>query len=297
MRFIVGLSLTVALMASGPGKERQTARAQVTGQVYFLVEDTDGAPVTDLTPEDFVIAQGDEEHEIISAEQLGGPLRLALLLDDSGGMTGYLNHVRNGLPRFLDALPDGSQIAVITLGQRPTTIVDYTTDMASVRERLADYFVQNDTSATFLDALVETVDALQAENARWPVIAAIIGDGAERSSSQQEAIQNMMTQLSEMGATFHSLTLASQGGGVQPEDARKVTEWTSGWNDVLNSPSGAAADKIAEMGEVVAQRYADVANQYVVVYEADAPPAAGFAAAVRRRGFSVRVSLDGRPPQ
>ncbi len=301
MRVFIGLTLALAVVAAGPGEageERRAARAQQgQGELFFLVEDASGAPVTDLMPEDFMIRQGGVECRVVSAELFGGPLRLAILLDDSAGMMSYFTHVRNGMPQFVDALPEGSEIAIITLAQRPTTFLDYTTDIARVKERLGDYFMQRNEAATYLDALVETIDDLHEDDARRPVIAVITGDGPEQSHSQARALQNMAHQLANMGATVHTLILASQGPGIQPQSARLVSEMTGGWSDSLNSPSVATVGKLAEMGEVIAQRYAELSNQYRVVFE---PPAnvdatAGFSAGVRRSELRIRVSVDGRP--
>ena len=116
----------------------------------------------------------------------------------------------------------------------------------------------------------------------------------------------MARQLVEMDATVHTLVLYSHeelGSDVrrqvrvQPAIAGRVSEMTGGWSDSLNSPSVAVVGKLAEMGEVIAQRYAEMSNQYLVVFE---PPAsvdatAGFSAGVRRSELRIRVSVDGRP--
>ncbi len=298
MRVFIGLTLALAVVAAGPGEERRAARAQQDElALFFQAKDANGAPVTDLTPEEFMIEQGGVACRVISAELVGGPLRLAILLDDSAGMTGYFTHVRNGMAQFVDALPEGSEIAIITLAQRPTTFLDYTTDIARVTERLGDYFAQRSEAATYLDALVETIDDLHEDDARRPVIAVITGDGPERSHSQQRELQNMAQQLANMGATVHTLILASQGPGIQPEVAKRVSEVTGGWSDSLNSPSVAVVGKLAEMGEVIAQRYAEMSNQYLVVFEppANVAPTSGFSGGVRRSELSIRVSVDGRP--
>ena len=308
-RVFIGLTLALAVVAAGPSEERQAARAQQgQGELFFLIQDASGTPVTDLTPEDFLVEQGGVECRVVSAE-LVGPSQLAILLDDSAGMTEYLTYVRDGMVQFADALPEGSEIAVITLSQRPTTLLDYTTDIARVKEQLGDYFVQRNDAATFFDAFVETVDDLHEDDALWPVIAAITSDGPEDSNSRNRALENMAQQLVEMGGTVHSLMLHSnvgqryslepgQGLGGQPEFARRLTELTGGWSDSLTSPTEAVVGKLAEMGEVIAQRYAEMSNQYLVVFEppANVDAAAGLSTGVRRSQLRSRVSVDGRPP-
>ena len=293
-KVVLGAVLAVGVFMAGAG----SARAQDQYEFFFRVTDDAGAPVTNLTPNDFVVDAGGEPATIVSAELVGGPLRLAILLDDSVGVQDYFTHVRNGLPGFIDALPDGTEMSVMTLRDRPTAFVDTTSDAAAVKEKLGDYFAQ-DGAATFLDALVETAAGFQEEGLSRPVIAVISGDGPEQSNSREQQIDNMAQQLLDMSATVHFLTLSTQSMGPQKAVADQVTGWNGGWNESLNSPSEAVVDKMAEMGAMVAQRFNELATQYLVAFTppAGADPAGGFSAGVRRTDVNVLVTVDGRPPQ
>ncbi|MBD94210.1 MAG: hypothetical protein CL482_08125 [Acidobacteria bacterium] len=78
-----------------------------------FVDDADGAPVTDLRRGNFVVDQGGTLGRIIDAELVEWSLRLVILLEDSDRFAGYLAHLRNGLPRFVDGLPEGSEVELV----------------------------------------------------------------------------------------------------------------------------------------------------------------------------------------
>ena len=260
-RIVIGLTLALALVAVAgwPGEDRRTVWAQEGElQFFFSVRDATGEPVTDLTPEDFSITQNGIACDVVSAELVATRLQLAVLLDDGGSMRGYHSHMVNGLPRFLDALPEGSDVSLILMADRPKILQDFTTDMALVKEKIEDFFPKMTSGAALLDSLQRTANNFTQEEGKdgvpeggtlWPVIAIIGSDGSDVSRGNQTTqVNDLSDKLRGLGATVHWLMLESTGQGTMHQLVDFFPSSTGGWTDRVSGPSQLAADKLADGG-------------------------------------------------
>ena len=268
------------------------------GRSYIQVTDANGASVTDLNAEDFTIKQGDVEVKILRIELLNQPLRLAVLVDDAEGARAHFRHLRDGLPAFVDALPEDSQVELILLSGRARTVVEHTEGLAKVKERVEEFFVDASRAAGFFDGVRETV--AEFEGVRWPVMALITTDGPSMSATSftEGKYEALGEQIQELGVTVHAMVLNTPDGrGFQTGVARQLTQMTGGWYDSLNGPSQALVEKLTAMATEISHRQAATANQYLVVYEPapGATPNTLISAGVRRTQLRLRVSSDGRP--
>lgn len=140
-RRLGGVVATVAVVVvSALGAPAASAQMRAGLRLDVFVDDADGAPVTDLRRGDFVVDQGGALGRIIDAELVEWPLRLVILLEDSDRLAGYLAHLRNGLPRFVDELPEGSEVELVFFATRPRTLVEATIDLDAVQDGLGQYF-------------------------------------------------------------------------------------------------------------------------------------------------------------
>lgn len=307
-RVFIGFTLTLAVVLAWPGEDRRTVWAQQGDPQFFfsIRDDTTGALVTDLTAEEFEISQDGVPCELVSVDLVATRLQLAIVLDDSGAMRGYHNHMINGMPQFLDALPEGSDVSLITMRDRPRILQDFTTDMAQVKEKFdGDYFPRPGSGAALIDTLHRTVDNLKKEEgedgvpeggAFWPVIVVIGSDGGDISRGNQiQKVNDLMDKLRELQVTLNYLMLETTGTGMEHQMRDLFTNATRGWQDRVSGPSQLAVEKLAAMGEVIAEQYAQRANQYRVVFKPATESTSGFSAGVQRPGVTIKVSTDGRP--
>lgn len=305
-RICIGLTLALAMVMAWPGNGR-TVSAQQDEQMYFFrVRDAaTGAAVTDLTLDEFTVSQDGVPCEVVSAELVATRLQLAVVLDDSAAMRGYHNNMVNGFPRFLDALPEGSDVALIMMGDRHNLLQDFTTDMAQVRDTFGEYFPRPGVGAAFLDTVHRVADDLDQEEGKkgvpeggafWPVIAVIGSDGGDVSRGDKIKMTNeLVGKLRGLGVTLHYLMLESTGQGTAHQMVDLFTTNTSGWHDRMSGPSQETEDALAVMGAVIAQQFAPRANQYRVVFRPPTDSTSGFSVAVTRPGVALKVSVDGRP--
>lgn len=289
---LVWATVVLCLGVSLPG----ISQAQEVSR-FIKVLDASGAPVTDLDPEDFLIEHDGVESSVDRLELTNEPLRVALLVDDAEGARGYFQHIRNGLPEFVNALPDDAEIAFILLSGRPRVIVNYDEGRDKLLEQMGSFFVDTDRGAGFFEGLTDTIERFD-DDVRWPVLAVLTTDGPSQRRVTQGRYENYIDRLQERAATVHGLGLFTPlGEGFQTGIMTSVTQVTGGWYDTLNSPSQAVTTKLIEMATEIARRHAESYNQYEVVYELPpgTDPDAPISAGVRREGLSLQISMNGRP--
>ena len=307
--FVVGI-LALAVWVVWPGENGQLVWAQGDEQTLFvrLLDSATEAPVTDLMEEDFAVWQAGVECELVSAELVPSRLQLALVFDESQWMRPYVNHVRNGVSQLLDALPEGSEVSLIATDPPASRItVDFTTDMALVRERLDEYFPWDGSLNRMLDTLHRTADNLLREDgeegvpeggALWPVIAVIGSNGNEMSEigSPAERFYTLGPKLEAVLATVHWLVLEIPfGSRTQPQLADFFTRASGGWHDRVPAPSQITRQKMAQMGAAIAQQHAVRATQYRLVFKPPDPDSTeDLSVGVARPGTMILMSQDGR---
>ena len=264
---------------------------------FIQVLDTDGARVVDLRADEFIVEHAGVGVELARVELINDPLRVALLVDDADGARGYFRYLRDGLPVFVDALPDTAEIALVLLSGRPRVVVDYTEDREKLNEQLGSFFVDANQAASFFPGLTETVDRWD-EAVRWPILAVVTTDGAAQRRMTDGRYDTFLDEIRDRAVTIHALSLFTPGGqGFQTAIASHITQVTGGWYDSLNSPSQSVSTKLTEMAAEISRRHAETQNQYVVTYEPPpgTDPDAPISAAVRRADIRLNISMDGRP--
>ena len=127
------LLLALAVILAAPTALFAQADERV---IYTSVVDKDGTPVLDLTIKDFIVREDGQAREILRVARDNDPLQIALLVDNSVAMRPRLSLLRKAVTTFIDATREDVQLALITLAERPTVLVGYTTDRAALRKAI-----------------------------------------------------------------------------------------------------------------------------------------------------------------
>lgn len=256
-------SAAVVLFSAGALASPVLVHAQALQRViYASAVDGKGVPVPDLGPADFVVREDRAAREILSVRPARDPMQIALLVDNSQAAEPYIRDIREALASFLTTLeadPSGAkhQVAVITIGERPTINTDYTIDLEQAKKGAQRIFSMPGSGAYLLDGIIETSQGIQKRDAPRPVFVAVITSGVDLSD---RAYQTVLEPLRAAGAALHVLVLGRPITGDQ--DRLMVldvgTRDTGGRYDTVLTGTG-LAPRMTQLAD-------ELTHQYEVTY-------------------------------
>ncbi len=305
-RFFIGSVLVFGLVVGGaPWSPSQVASAQ-DQTLYVGFTDLEGAPVTDMTPEEVLISWDEEYCEIVELEPINWPVRVTVFVDNATESQSALPDMREGLNLFLDALPPEIEVAIGTIGGRPQFQLGHTTDRTELTNAVGG-IASAGGAATFFDALYEEAERLDDDDDReyLPVIVMVAIAGAEGSSQARGSnLQKTMDLLYENAAVVHTLLLPTPVGGVGSNVGIRQGTWATDFAAATrgrNMPMGSAIDfrsALPELAADLARKHKLVSNQYKVTYKPprNASDQPRVQMGSRRKGVTVLPTDNGNIP-
>ncbi len=181
--------------------------AQARERVAFVsvVDRETGAPLEALTPRDIVIREDRVTREVLRVSPASGPMPLAIVVDNSAAAEPAIADIRNALTAFVSALGDVGPIALITMGERPTVVLDYTTSREAMAKGIARIFARPDSGATLLEAVLETSRGLVNREGERAAIVIVSVSGVQHSTVH---FSRALELLKTSGATLHAVILS-----------------------------------------------------------------------------------------
>jgi len=271
----------------GPLAMLAVAALWLLPMLYFV--DASGDPVTGLDVGEFVVREDGLAREVLRVGPATDPMDIAVLVDDSQAANRAIADLRKGLQGFVNAMVKGNQISLITFGERPTILVDYTTTPAQLEAGISRLFARPGTGAYLLEAIVEAARGLARRKPTRPVMVVVTTEGQEFSNDYHAKV---LEALHESKATLHALILAGRGSeDIQSDEIRNRNvvladgpATTGGRRDFLLAESS-----ITPKLEQVAN---ELRHQYRLVYsrpESLIPPKT-LAITVRRADLTARAT-------
>lgn len=287
--------ITVVLVgaaASGLARPAFTqARADSRERTLFLsAVDAGGEPIADLRISDVVVREDGARREVLRLSRAIEPIDIALLIDNSAAAEGAVIPMRSALRAFVTAMAEGNQIAVISLADRPTIVVEYTSDLKKLGNGVGGLFSMSGSGMTLLDAVVETTRGLARRNAPRAMVVSVINDGPEFST---RSFRQVIDAVKTANAQLHAVTVGTfsvANGNEARERAFMLdlgTKESGGQRVTLLSPMG--------LDNALGRLARELSSQYKVVYgrpQSIIPPEKLEIASARRgvtlRGGSMR---------
>ena len=166
---IVAIALALAVLAE-PQDTQRTPRAsdKRTRDIYVSVVDGSGKAVTGLTAEDFTVREDGVVREVTSAGPATEQLTISMLVDDSQAAADAIQFMRDAIPAFVQRLDGKAEIAIATIGERPTNQIDYTTSADALKKVIGRLFQKTGSGAYLLEGIVEVSRGLQKREAKRP---------------------------------------------------------------------------------------------------------------------------------
>jgi hypothetical protein len=267
-------------------------------KIFVAVRDQAGQPVLDLDPRAFEVTVGDTKGRIVRVSLATEPMRIALLVDTSEEAKRSLNHIRNGLQAFLDAVPPENEILLMTTGGQGRVRVSTTLDRTKLKSTVDGLFADGG-AVVLLDALVESwTRYLRGAENRWPVFVTLSTDGPDNSSVRENQFETFIREIQRAAATAHAFTLSSSTQTSRNSRAflasEAVTRSTGGQYEVL-AASSALPGRMKALGEQLADHQRRMSTQYEVDFvSASKDPEARIIVNVAREGASIALSAGRR---
>jgi hypothetical protein len=176
---LAGVSVLVALALGHPA----TLLSQpLERSMYVNVVDHAGAPVSNLGAGDFIVREDNLSREVLRVVPATDPMQVAILIDNSTAAAPQVPIIRQALPAFVEALtkPTASgrhnEVAIITLGSRPTILADYSIDPAPLTKAIDRVWQEPVNSGYYLlNGIIEVAQGIRKRESTRPVIVAITG--------------------------------------------------------------------------------------------------------------------------
>jgi len=232
--------------------------------IYASVLTKDGTPVLDLTAADFVVREDNLAREVLRVEPARATMQIALLVDNSAASGRNIRDIRDAATEFIKGVTGNgmeNEVALITVGERPTILVDYTTDQAKLLKGAA-IFSQPNSGAYMLDGIFETARALKKREARRPVIIGIATNGPEYSNRYHDQVVGA---VSDAGASLNIVMVGPPPTDVVSNEGRERALVFSEGTDT----TGGRYDNVlaaSAMGMRLKQVADELTHQYLVTY-------------------------------
>jgi VWFA-related protein len=174
---MMGTLLLSALLA---GQTPEAAPEQVRGFVATVTSDKGGA-VAGLDANDVAVLENGVARDLVSITADDRPVTLAFIIDTSEATRSALRlNLVQAATTFLKGLPDGSRFAIWSTGDRPTKVLDYTSDRVDAQKALARLFPRG--GNTLLDAVAEASADLNKKEGDRSVVVVLTGLTPELSN-------------------------------------------------------------------------------------------------------------------
>jgi len=150
-------------------------------------------PAKGLTATDFIVREDGLAREVVRAEAAPPPSHVMLLVDDSQASERSIPFLRSGLARFIaqaNAWKPAPQLALMTVGERPTMRADFLPKNDAVQTAASKIFAVPGSGSYLLQGLMDACKNLSKHNAATPVIVVFAAEaGPEFSSERREQVE------------------------------------------------------------------------------------------------------------
>jgi len=241
-------------------------------RIFVRVQTVNGSPVTTLAAPDFRVRENGVDQPITRAALANGPMRILLLVDASTTIGPMLTDFRRALHEFADTLPDGHEVAFISVSGQLRVRVEPTADRDTLQKAIS-LFASDGGANVLIDALFEADRRfLRTAPDRWPVIVLVTTDsvGQRRNAlfDQFDAFANDL--VATRAGTVHGVVIRGRStSGLNTEIARSLTQMSGGIFEQI-AISNSLHDHLRKIAERIAADHQAMANTYEVQWRSGA---------------------------
>jgi hypothetical protein len=144
---------------------------------------------------------------------------IAVLVDNSAAADRAIPSLRDGLKGFIGTLTPDHRIAIVGLADRPTILVDYTSNRTQLETATGRLFAMGSSGMTLLDAIVEVSAGLGRREATRAVIVPVITNGVEFTNRNG---RDVIGAIQKAGASLQAIVVGTLGFASNEERERAL---------------------------------------------------------------------------
>lgn len=175
--------------------------------VPTLVEDSQGAPVFNLTENDFLVKDNGVPQRIhLDPDTDRAPMSIVVLVQNGGSAVREFYKMR-GLPEMVNALAGDTRhhVAVVTFDSQPHMLLDFSSSANTVQHAI--YSIQSgDGGAAILDSVWYAVDMLQDEPTENQRVIVLLSETRDHGS--RTPVQNVVEKIGRSNTVVYSLAFS-----------------------------------------------------------------------------------------
>src|SRR5215216_2253868 len=196
-------AITVAVVAIAMSVAAPAVQAQKQLRLFVSGNDQNGTPAATLEPGNLAVLENGIETKILKVEPITWAVKLQLLLDNGVGLGSQnINQLRTGVKGLLDALPEGTEVTLVTTAPQPRQVVKATKDRQAQLKGI-DILSPDSGAGRFIESLSEAVERIEKDKSDFfPVIVAV-GTTAGENDVLEGLINRMMKRLQQRPTTIH----------------------------------------------------------------------------------------------
>ena len=226
--------------------------------VPVTVTDQLGRLVLGLETENFSVYDTSEQQAIRHFSREDAPISLGVIFDTSCSMYRKIERSRGAVVDFLRSANPEDEFFLIAFNDRPELLVDYTSSVDEIQNRLAKVTPTGNTA--LLDAVYLGLNMMRrAHNERRVLL--ILSDGGDNHSRFNfrevwSVVEESNVQIYAMGIFDESPRTKEERAG--PSLLNAITSVTGGRTFVI--------DNLKELGDAASRLSTELRNQYVIAY-------------------------------
>jgi hypothetical protein len=204
---LAGLALSVSLAAQGGERVLYVS----------VIDQKTHEPIKGLGTDAVIVKEDGVRREVLRVTPATTPMPVAILVDNSQGATATIADLRRALATFVRELDGIGPIALITVADRPTILLDYTSDQKRLLEAAGRVFAVPESGATLLDAIVEVGNGLAKRESDRAAMVLVTTEHTEFSTLHYTQV---LESLTKSGAMMSAIVFTNPSRSLSTDEAR-----------------------------------------------------------------------------
>jgi len=262
-----------------------SAQRTVARTVYVNAVDGSGAPVLNLTAEDFQVLEDGVKRPVTFAALGSAPMRIVLMVDSSTAMSKMINQLKTALTAFADALPETEEVAFISSGGQIRVRTQPEAGRDKLRAEIARFASEGGANA-FYDTLLEADKRFMKPAPRqWPAFVVVTTDNGEANREiNVDEYNSFMNDFLARGGTAHAVILSGKTNGLVSDILANLVDNTGGMRTTILTDTS-LPQRLADIANRLADDHQKMMRRYSVTYAGDPK--------IVQPKINVAVSRDG----